>query len=130
VAKGQAAKDALPPGSVSRAEGLEAWKRIEAVPSSPRSVSHPSRSQRPLNPSNRRVRTRMHGGVGGGGREADPYPDRRMQFLNEGGIPSAPYFGALIAATTDLVEFPDVRIQPHALAGPPECDLLLASRAG
>ena len=26
VAKGQAAKDALPPGSVSRAEGLEAWK--------------------------------------------------------------------------------------------------------
>ena len=29
-------KDALPPGSVSRAEGLEAWKRIEAVVTHPR----------------------------------------------------------------------------------------------
>src|SRR5580658_2935432 len=28
-----------------------------------------------LNPPNRRIRTRMSGGVGGGGREADPYPD-------------------------------------------------------
>ena len=36
VARGQAAKDALPPGSVSRAEGLEAWKRIEAVVTHPR----------------------------------------------------------------------------------------------
>jgi hypothetical protein len=27
-----------------------------------------------LDPSNRRVRTRTHGGVGGGGRKADPYP--------------------------------------------------------
>ena len=36
VAKGEAAKDALPPGSVSRAEGLEAWKRIEAVVTHPR----------------------------------------------------------------------------------------------
>src|ERR1700751_4926447 len=36
VAKDEAAKDALPPGSVSRAEGLEAWKRIEAVVTHPR----------------------------------------------------------------------------------------------
>src|SRR5215469_556779 len=31
-----ASKDALPPGSVSRVEGLEAWKRIEAVVMHPR----------------------------------------------------------------------------------------------
>ena len=36
AAKDEAAKDALPPGSVSRAEGLEAWKRIEAVVTHPR----------------------------------------------------------------------------------------------
>ena len=36
VAKDEAAKDVLPPGSVSRAEGLEAWKRIEAVVTHPR----------------------------------------------------------------------------------------------
>ncbi|MBV9701661.1 MAG: hypothetical protein JO163_02935, partial [Methylobacteriaceae bacterium] len=36
AANGEAAKDALPPGSVSRAEGLEAWKRIEAVVTHPR----------------------------------------------------------------------------------------------
>ncbi|MEZ0220052.1 MAG: hypothetical protein ACAH22_07130, partial [Tardiphaga sp.] len=31
VAEGEASKDMLPPGSVSHADGLEAWKRIEAV---------------------------------------------------------------------------------------------------
>jgi hypothetical protein len=36
VAQGLAAKDGLPPGSVSRSEGLEAWKRIEAVVTHPR----------------------------------------------------------------------------------------------
>jgi len=36
LAKGEAVKDALPPGSVSRAEGLQAWKRIEAVVTHPR----------------------------------------------------------------------------------------------
>ncbi|MGX9427051.1 MULTISPECIES: hypothetical protein [Bradyrhizobium] len=36
AAKDEAAKDVLPPGSVSRAEGLEAWKRIEAVVTHPR----------------------------------------------------------------------------------------------
>ena len=36
VAKDEAAKDKLPPGSVSRAKGLEAWKRIEAVVTHPR----------------------------------------------------------------------------------------------
>ena len=36
AAKDDATKDALPPGSVSRAEGLEAWKRIEAVVTHPR----------------------------------------------------------------------------------------------
>lgn len=35
VAKDQA-KDALPPGSVNRVEGLAAWKRIEAVVTHPR----------------------------------------------------------------------------------------------
>ena len=34
--QGRGDKDALPPGSVSRAEGLEAWKRIEAVVTHPR----------------------------------------------------------------------------------------------
>ena len=36
AAKDEVNKDALPPGSVSRAEGLEAWKRIEAVVTHPR----------------------------------------------------------------------------------------------
>src|SRR5215468_5920473 len=36
AAKDEIVKDALPPGSVSRAEGLEAWKRIEAVVTHPR----------------------------------------------------------------------------------------------
>src|SRR6201981_3732481 len=36
AAKDETVKDALPPGSVSRAEGLEAWKRIEAVVTHPR----------------------------------------------------------------------------------------------
>ena len=35
AAKGPA-KDVLPPGSVSRSEGLEAWKRVEAVVTHPR----------------------------------------------------------------------------------------------
>jgi hypothetical protein len=39
--------------------------------------NHPSCGNRcSLNPPNRRIRTRMSGGVGGGGREADPYPDQ------------------------------------------------------
>src|SRR6201991_2756071 len=36
LAKGEAKKDVLPPGSVSRAEGLEAWKQIEPVVPHPR----------------------------------------------------------------------------------------------
>src|SRR5262249_61836866 len=36
AAKDEIVKDALPAGSVSRAEGLEAWKRIEAVVTHPR----------------------------------------------------------------------------------------------
>src|ERR1700753_2777198 len=36
AAKDEPNKDALPPGSVSRAQGLEAWKRIEAVVTHPR----------------------------------------------------------------------------------------------
>ena len=36
AAKNEAAKDVLPPGSVSSAEGLEAWNRIEAVVTHPR----------------------------------------------------------------------------------------------
>lgn len=35
-AEGEGSRDALPPGSVSRAAGLEAWKRIEAVVTHPR----------------------------------------------------------------------------------------------
>lgn len=35
-AEGERSKDALPPGSVSRAAGLEAWQRIEAVVTHPR----------------------------------------------------------------------------------------------
>lgn len=35
-AEGETNKDALPAGSVSRADGLEAWKRIEAVVTHPR----------------------------------------------------------------------------------------------
>jgi len=36
AAKDEAKKDILPPGSVSRADGLAAWKRIEAVVTHPR----------------------------------------------------------------------------------------------
>src|SRR6188474_1518719 len=36
AAKDDASRDALPPGSVSRADGLQAWKRIEAVVTHPR----------------------------------------------------------------------------------------------
>lgn len=36
AAKDETVKDALPPGSVSRAEGLKAWQRIEAVVTHPR----------------------------------------------------------------------------------------------
>ena len=48
AAKDEVNKDALPPGSVSRAEGLEAWKRIEAVVTHPRlptAMSTPRRFQ-------------------------------------------------------------------------------------
>ena len=44
AAKDKTAKDALPPGSVSRAEGLQAWKRIDAVVTQdglPRAVVEP-----------------------------------------------------------------------------------------
>src|SRR5580700_1641277 len=43
--------------------------------SSVRSAFHHWFRPQPLNLPNRRVRTRMHGGVGGGSREASPYPD-------------------------------------------------------
>lgn len=36
LAKDEAKNDVLPPGSVSRVQGLEAWKRIEAVVTHPR----------------------------------------------------------------------------------------------
>ena len=36
VAEGEGHKDVLPPGSVSHADGLEAWKRIKAVVKHPR----------------------------------------------------------------------------------------------
>jgi hypothetical protein len=35
---------------------------------------------KPSNLPNRRVRTRTHGGVGGVGREAPPYPDLRLHY--------------------------------------------------
>ncbi len=44
------------------------------TPLSSRSAYLPSRSKRPVNPPNRRIRTRMYGGWEGRSREA-PYPD-------------------------------------------------------
>jgi hypothetical protein len=46
------------------------------MPSSVRLAFHHWRQPQTLNLPNRRVRTRMHGGVGGGSCEASPYPDR------------------------------------------------------
>ena len=62
VAKGEAAKDALPPGSVSRAEGLEAWKRIEAVVTHPRCANcHVDAKAIPMWTPAGESRTRVHG---------------------------------------------------------------------
>jgi len=53
------------------------------TPPSPISDSHPSSNRsRPLKPPNRRVRTRMHGGVGGGTPRGAPYPDRIPESSN------------------------------------------------
>src|SRR5215472_10095693 len=45
------------------------------MPSSVRLAFHPWSRPQTLNLPNRRVRTRTHGGVGGGSCEASPYPD-------------------------------------------------------
>jgi hypothetical protein len=46
------------------------------MPSSVRLAFHYWRQPQTLNQPNRRVRTRTHGGVGGGSCKASPYPDR------------------------------------------------------
>src|ERR1700676_5583389 len=58
----------------------EAWTRHSKGPKPLRRTpmsNSPARRERPpvLNPLNRRIRTRMSGGVGGGSREVSPYPD-------------------------------------------------------
>src|ERR1700730_18091919 len=58
----------------------EAWTRHSKGPKPLRRTpmsNSPTRRERPpvLNPLNRRIRTRMSGGVGGGSREVSPYPD-------------------------------------------------------
>jgi hypothetical protein len=62
VAQGLAAKDVLPPGSVSRAEGLEAWKRIEAVVTHPRCANcHVDSKAIPIWTPAGESRNRVHG---------------------------------------------------------------------
>jgi hypothetical protein len=63
VANGQAAKNVLPPaGSVSRAEGLEAWKRIEAVVTHPRCANcHVDANAIPMWTPAGETKTRVHG---------------------------------------------------------------------
>lgn len=62
AAKDEAAKDVLPPGSVSRAEGLEAWKRIEAVVTHPRCANcHVDADAIPMWTPAGETRPRVHG---------------------------------------------------------------------
>ena len=62
LAKGEAARDVLPPGSVSRAEGLEAWKRIEAVVTHPRCANcHVDAKAIPIWTPAGESRNRVHG---------------------------------------------------------------------
>ncbi|MHC2287298.1 hypothetical protein [Bradyrhizobium barranii] len=62
AAKDEANKDALPPGSVSRAEGLEAWKRIEAVVTHPRCANcHVDAKAIPIWTPAGETRPRVHG---------------------------------------------------------------------
>jgi hypothetical protein len=50
---------------------------------------HLWRPPQTLNLPNRRVRTRMHGGVGGGSCEASPYPDSRLETVKAVITPAA-----------------------------------------
>ena len=75
-------KDALPPGSVSRAKGLEAWKRIEAV------VTHPRCA-------NCHVDARGHSDVDAGRRNQAPgawheYPWRKEPHRGRDDPPARP----------------------------------------
>ncbi|GAB2176792.1 hypothetical protein [Dongia sp. agr-C8] len=55
-------KDALPPGSVSRADGLEAWKRIEAVVTHPRCANcHVDANAVPIWTPAGETKNRVHG---------------------------------------------------------------------
>ncbi|MEA1979300.1 MAG: hypothetical protein U9N80_15530, partial [Chloroflexota bacterium] len=54
---------------------LGKYQGREAVAGSTGMRNHPMRSSALLTWPNRRMRTRMPGGVGGGSREVSPYPD-------------------------------------------------------
>jgi hypothetical protein len=62
AAKDEIVKDALPTGSVSRAEGLEAWKRIEAVVTHPRCANcHVDANAIPIWTPAGETKPRVHG---------------------------------------------------------------------
>src|SRR5215475_14489641 len=62
VAKDEPAKDALPPGSVSRTDGLQAWKRIEAVVTHPRCANcHVDANAIPIWTPAGETKPRVHG---------------------------------------------------------------------
>jgi hypothetical protein len=62
VARDESTKDLLPSGSVSRAEGLEAWKRIEAVVTHPRCANcHVDAKAIPIWSPAGETRPRVHG---------------------------------------------------------------------
>lgn len=77
-AKGEGAKDVLPKGSVTRATGLEAWKRIEAVITHPRCANcHVDAGAVPIWTPAGETKARVHGmnihgGVSRIGAEAVP----------------------------------------------------------
>ena len=71
-AEGEGSRDALPPGSVSQAAGLEAWKRIEAVVTHPRCANcHVDARAIPIWTPAGETKSRVHGMNIHGGAEPD-----------------------------------------------------------
>ena len=82
VAKDES-KDALPPGSVSRAKGLEAWKRIEAVVTHPRCANcHVDAAAVPMWTPAGETKARVHGMNIHGGKSRIGHRDDRLLDLS------------------------------------------------
>jgi hypothetical protein len=80
------------------------------MPSSVRLAFHHWRQPQTLNLPNRRVRTRMPGGVGGGSCKASPYPDKISPRLtgqgqSETDIPQDRFARIECQSKCQLVEF-------------------------